>query len=392
MHKARTYTLHDRLYGELRFSDQEWRLFQTPELTRLRHIAVAGIAAGVHASTCCSRFEHSVGVAHLARIVGRHKDFTDVARNLFFAGLIHDLATPPFSHASEDAMREIVGRDHEDELRETLSSSSIGVEIQRQGGCLGMIKALLTPGADPLSDVVAGSLDLDNLDNSLRYGVSMGLLSVDRLPYRPESLAQAFRRQGEHVVLGESALPELRRWAWCRQRVYDFVNSYTQQAPAAMLRRALHFAALAGKLEPSFFRFTDSEAIGYLLSHGNERTVTLIDDLMHWRTFDQVVALELAAPPTVLADEVADHLARVLGLDLELIAVSVGDNKGHRVVKLPIVGIGKRNDQPVISAFTEPSWYLQVFLHPRVCRTPAFLRERVEEIVQQSAPLVAVAG
>ena len=68
--------VYDRLYGEIKFTENDWRLFQAPELTRLRQVSLSAIPPWCLATgTCASKFEHTLGVSHLARLVGEKDEF-----------------------------------------------------------------------------------------------------------------------------------------------------------------------------------------------------------------------------------------------------------------------------------------------------------------------------
>jgi HD superfamily phosphohydrolase len=71
----------DPLYGSVQFDETLVALVQTPVVQRLRHVRLSNIdSIDIPAIANLSRFEHVVGVAHLASEVG------------FLKGL------PPFDH------------------------------------------------------------------------------------------------------------------------------------------------------------------------------------------------------------------------------------------------------------------------------------------------------
>src|SRR3989344_9426960 len=97
----------DPLYGALEISPAETELFQTPELARLRDISLSAVPTIMLPwGKIASRFEHSVGVAHLAKLVMEKSQFADIGIDLVFAGLLHDIGSPPFSHLTEIFLEE----------------------------------------------------------------------------------------------------------------------------------------------------------------------------------------------------------------------------------------------------------------------------------------------
>ncbi len=58
--------IKDNLYGTLEFDDIEERIIDTPEFQRLRKIRQMSITNLVYPCANHTRFEHSIGTAHLA--------------------------------------------------------------------------------------------------------------------------------------------------------------------------------------------------------------------------------------------------------------------------------------------------------------------------------------
>jgi deoxynucleoside triphosphate triphosphohydrolase SAMHD1 len=82
----------------------------TPQMQRLRHISQLGTSDLVFINANHSRFEHSLGVAHLAermckRIMDRQPALHCTKKDVLcikLAGLLHDIGHGPFSHVYED--------------------------------------------------------------------------------------------------------------------------------------------------------------------------------------------------------------------------------------------------------------------------------------------------
>ena len=70
----------------------------------------------VYPTAIHTRFEHSLGVTHLADRVSRHLSFDDEVREIVrMAALLHDIGHGPFSHLFETVMERVNGKkiDHE---------------------------------------------------------------------------------------------------------------------------------------------------------------------------------------------------------------------------------------------------------------------------------------
>lgn len=111
----------DDIHGPIELSLTAVKIIDTPEFQRLRNIKQLGSAYYIFPSASHNRFEHSIGVAHLARSlineISRNQPelgITDEQRlNVELAGLCHDLGHGPFSHIYDDVyLRSRVSETH----------------------------------------------------------------------------------------------------------------------------------------------------------------------------------------------------------------------------------------------------------------------------------------
>ena len=101
----------DSVHGTIELSPTSIQIVDTPEFQRLRNIKQLGAAYYVFSSASHNRFEHSIGVAFLARSFLKELknnqpelEITDQdLLNVEIAGLCHDLGHGPFSHIFDDA-------------------------------------------------------------------------------------------------------------------------------------------------------------------------------------------------------------------------------------------------------------------------------------------------
>lgn len=118
---ARTTEIRDPIHGFVMLNDWERQIVDHPVFQRLRRIRQLAWTDMVYPGANHTRFEHSLGVAHVAtrmfnQIVQRRKDFLkselsytesglDKDRVIVrLASLLHDVGHAPFSHASEEVM------------------------------------------------------------------------------------------------------------------------------------------------------------------------------------------------------------------------------------------------------------------------------------------------
>lgn len=101
----------DPIYGFVHLPPLCRIFMDTPEFQRLRRIQQLGNCHYVFPSAVHTRFEHSIGVMHLARVMASHLNVPPRWLQLIqLAALLHDLGHLAFSHL----MEKIIPLDHED--------------------------------------------------------------------------------------------------------------------------------------------------------------------------------------------------------------------------------------------------------------------------------------
>ena len=178
--------IKDSVHGHVRLGGVAAELVDTPAFQRLRHIKQLSTVRLVYPSANHTRFEHSLGVYHLARgaIEGLGVD-PDTADHVRTAALLHDIGHGPYGHQTEGIIRRETGRDHDDigwlltdadrEVCQTLERN--GLDPERV--------ASLIAGDGALGALVSGELDIDRMDYLVRdahhTGVPYGTVDTGRL-------------------------------------------------------------------------------------------------------------------------------------------------------------------------------------------------------------------
>lgn len=387
INKTTDKIIYDRLYCRIPYTEDDVKLYQTKEVARLRHVSLSAAPPWVlPANICATKFDHSVGVAHLARVVGENASFKEVKKDLYFAALAHDLGTPPFSHISEIFQMELLGLNHEQFIDEVLQGSEFAQEVKKQGGNIERIARLVKGEEKPWSDVINGTIDIDNLDNSLRFGLTTGVLSS--MLYSPEMLAKTFSLQNDKVVLSGIDKHELMQWDQCRKEVYEFVYSIDNNRPESMISRAIQLAVREGEIKRDYFFMTNEQAQEYL-EKCNKRTSELVRNTRLWKFYPQVFRYSTTEPSEafkamvketwnkqVLSDELCDYLKA----DPAGVCISAGMNKGFRKIHLQMIDeVGKRIEHTPQSQL---AWVIQVYVHPRIAHRKkdieAFVKDKIE--------------
>ena len=97
---------NDPIHGHIDVSDLCVKIIDTPHFQRLRNVGQLGGLYFVFSGASSNRFEHSIGVSHLAKLFAQKLATTQPELNITnedilcveIAGLIHDLGHGPFSH------------------------------------------------------------------------------------------------------------------------------------------------------------------------------------------------------------------------------------------------------------------------------------------------------
>lgn len=239
--------LRDRLYGDIEIPDRARRLASgCPVVLRLREIRQPNVGfVSFPSFASVSRFEHSVGVSHLAWWWARRNGIDlESSEALSIAALYHDAATPAYSHLFEEFLRRY-GFDHETELAKLLIGNpsltgSDHAQVFCGGGCMLrqvlpqplQVYSLLTPSgiadlvtaAVPLGEVLHGQIDLDNIDNVIRAVSAMGLVA-DREMVHPYEVADALVWDDGRVCVASDRLDAIAKWQYLRRRLYSAINS-----------------------------------------------------------------------------------------------------------------------------------------------------------------------
>ena len=177
-------TIKDSVHDHIEISGVAEALLDTPTVQRLRHISQLGTVQLVYPSANHTRFEHSLGVYHLAdRALAELGIEGRAAERIRAAALLHDVGHGPFSHNIEALIHRKTGKYHDD-VDELLASGDVG-EILREHDLDPAHIAGLVAGEGQFGQLVSGELDVDRMDYLVRdahhTGVPYGTIDAERL-------------------------------------------------------------------------------------------------------------------------------------------------------------------------------------------------------------------
>jgi len=268
--------LRDPVHGDVPLTAEELRVLDTPEMQRLRNVRQLGTAYLVYPGAGHTRFEHSVGTAHLA---GRLAEEINAARDreadarlggfdpqeirlLRLAALVHDATHLPFGHNIEDQTGLLPRHDRPERFRELLGEGTALGRVLGELGVREAVLSILAPEGVPPEErppqawraLLSGTLDADMLDYLARDALFTGL----KLHYDPRifSMFRVERRSGRLFVdlskrgyLREDLLSEVLR---CLETRYYFSERvyyhHAKIALGALVAKAVEIALRAGAL------------------------------------------------------------------------------------------------------------------------------------------------
>lgn len=171
----------DPIHDFIRVHDTELKIIDSPIFQRLRRIRQLSGAHLTYPSAQHSRFEHSLGVMHIAgqaAVSLKEKGFlkTDQIQEIRLAALLHDVGHGPFSHLFEEVLQIKKKTSHEEIGKKIIQESEIGDILSKSGFDKKRITKLAFgyPKYRFVNEIISGSLSADMMDYLQRDGYFTG--------------------------------------------------------------------------------------------------------------------------------------------------------------------------------------------------------------------------
>lgn len=265
MHRhGRPIVIRDPVWNTIRLDAVAASIVDTAPFQRLRYIRQLGLAHLVYPGATHTRFDHAVGVYHLAvRAIRTLKsgpalprEVWEGARLIPYAALLHDIGHYAFSHALEELEPERIAGDHEEMsalffespgLRATLTS--LGKHAPDE-----IFRIIKGEGDTALCGLVSGSLDLDKMEYLRRdarfCGVPYGEVDVERLLQGMTLLQDPVTGSWE-VGVRAKALSALESLLFAKYQMFRNVYwHHAVRAATGLYKRIVETAVEAGILSP----------------------------------------------------------------------------------------------------------------------------------------------
>jgi HD superfamily phosphohydrolase len=293
-------TIKDSVHDHLEVGGVAEALLDTPPVQRLRRVAQLGTVTYVYPSANHTRFEHSLGVYHLAAealdtlgIEGQQ------AERVRAAALLHDVGHAPYSHNVEEIVYRHTGMYHDD-VNDLLATGPVARVLTDHGLNPDAVAALVA-GEGELGQLVSGELDVDRMDYLVRdahhTGVPYGTIDTGRL-------VRALRLVDGDLVLGEGNVQTAESLLLARALMTPVVYSHhVARIAKSMLRRATERLLAREDVTAADLRRMDDYALRVAL-RDCEATAALAHRLDRRDLYKRAVWAEMAAvPESLLAAE-----------------------------------------------------------------------------------------
>jgi hypothetical protein len=237
----------DPIHDFVRVYDNELKIIDTPIFQRLRRIRQLSGAHLIYPGAQHTRFEHSLGVMHIASMAGQvlaEKGVvsSDDIQNLRLASLLHDIGHGPFSHLFEEIFEEKRKISHEDLGRDIILKTEIGDIISKNGFDKKLITKLAFGDSKLqfMNEIISGVLSADMMDYLLRDGYFTGAEHAKIDHHRLTHSLDVYKNK---LALDKSSLVNFETMMISRYQMFKAVYFHkTVRAGEVMLLEAMDLA------------------------------------------------------------------------------------------------------------------------------------------------------
>ena len=273
--KANHLDIIDPIHDFIQVNKTELAIIDNPIFQRLRRIRQLSGAHLTYPAAQHTRFEHSLGVMHIAGQAGQSLhgkgllNSDDDVTILRLAGLLHDIGHGPFSHLFEEIIQE-KKISHEDFGCEIILKSEIKDLLSRDSFDSKIIASIAFGESkfQYLNEIVSGALSADMMDYLLRDGYFTG---AEHAKIDHKRITQSLDIHKNKLALERSALYSFESMMHSRYQMFKAVYFHkTVRAAEVMLLEALRlsddeFGFTTFNLD-EYVKLTDESVLSALIS------------------------------------------------------------------------------------------------------------------------------
>ncbi|MEM2944619.1 MAG: HD domain-containing protein [Methanomassiliicoccales archaeon] len=289
--------IRDPLYGFIGLTKKEIELLETRAVQRLRRIKQLGNTHLVYPSACHTRFEHSLGVLHVATRMAKAVQLDDEEIEIVrYAGILHDVGHGPLSHNFESVIRAATdgkGVDHETITRKIITEDG---EINSVlGDRVESVLSLFDENTETAARcIISSNIDADRLDylmrDSYHIGVAYGIFDIERILH---TLSKEDFRDKSYIVVSKKGMDALEGFLLARHLMHTQVyNHHVRLISDEMLIRGVQTALRDHILDNRYFDVEGKNFVDSLLELDDDSFFSLLKSDQSSKTYDMVHRIE----------------------------------------------------------------------------------------------------
>lgn len=290
---AKSHEIRDPVHGLVKLSKKEIAVINTGTFQRLRRIRQLAMAFLVYPGTFHTRFDHSIGVMHIAgRICDQLKLNGEERQRIRLAALLHDIGHGPFSHVSEYLLdqygrpgtrdgKSACEKIHEEVTVDIIKNDPEIEEIlsdEERTFVVKMIQGKET--RDFRRDIVSSDLDADKMDYLLRDSYFAG---VQYGRYDLEKIIESFRvwksKNESYLTMSDEGIYALEQLLLAKRHMTQQVYRHRVRSISdAMIVRGIKLAIRDGNEElKQIYQYDGtSEFIKKYTEYHDERLIDIL--------------------------------------------------------------------------------------------------------------------
>ena len=325
------------VWGHIPLSGALKKILSHPSFLRLKGIRQLSFSQQVYPGATHTRFEHSIGVYHLMKLILQRMLTNPLAlslqderfrfndhncRVLLSASLLHDIGHFPHAHIIEEQIPlcggEPVFSHHEELCRHFIYEQNPGVptiaeilQIEWRVPPEAVIALITGSSGTCFSKLISGTLDPDKMDYLMRdahhCNIPYGSIDIDRLieSFVPDP-------QRDRFAITEKGIAPLESLLFAKYMMMRNVYwHHTSRALSAMLRRLLQDIAndeilSADALRELFYGNADGRVLHelkQLMPEKRHPLGALLDDILMRRVYKRAITVQPYLPESAKEDE-----------------------------------------------------------------------------------------
>jgi HD superfamily phosphohydrolase len=375
--------IRDPIHDYIELDDLALALIETPQVQRLRRIRQLGFSNLVYPGANHTRFEHSLGVYHLAKHLVKQVD--EQQRNeLLAAALLHDIGHGPFSHATEDLIMRYTRKSHED-IEDFLRKGEISDILKDYSLSPSVIAAHIRGDTDP-GQIIHSEIDVDRMDYLVRdahyTGVAFGLIDHVRLIHE-------LKFNENRLVLNIGGLQAAESLLVSRFLMHPTVYfHHVSRIAESMCENAAQYM-IEGGLDPKLFRRMDDCTFMMEMKDSGGYASEIAERLENRRLFKRALYTDFDSVNIEVIKlrknkkRVENEIAQRAGIDPGYVLVDIPEKPDIAEMKAQVMVNGKMisidkasNLVASLEKAQLDNWRLGVF-------TPAEFREKVGIVARE---------